>query len=384
MSSEKIIYFNDTQEIILEVTSVVTGLCSAVGSALILHVICLDLKANLRQAYFRILLGLCTMDLVVSGGGLVIFGPWAVPKGTYFTSLARGNKATCTVNGFLLHMLFGSMLYTASLSAYFLLTIRYAATETWFRRYIEPLMHLVACLVPIVSGIFFAVHGTFNPLVVLPGFCWLSHDIGECAENGDVECMLTKTGDFRTLRQVLIGSISAIVWVIQVVSLVLVYLKVRSTTLRLRNYEGGASRASLKRTQETGRVALMYIVAYFVCFLPINLLNGVHVDWTQDSRVVPFTLALLTKSLTSLQGVFNCYIFMRARYRSLAEQKRSSVINLIERSRSIWSQNSSNLFHSKQSSDAPPCPRQMPEGHPCCNSIAEEPIEEESADARPE
>jgi hypothetical protein len=102
----------------------ITALISFIGSSLILYSIWVDRKETLKRVYHRLLLGMSCVDSF-SALGSVLFGGWGVTSGAANQVWARGTIATCNTLGFFLHMQMSTLCYSALLTVYFLLVIKF-------------------------------------------------------------------------------------------------------------------------------------------------------------------------------------------------------------------------------------------------------------------
>lgn len=95
--------YSRAESIVIEYLVYVSAPLSVVGSALIIWVILHDRKKSLlkNSPYHRIMLGLSTVDFIVSLA-MIVLGPWAVPEFIEYPFV--GNRAKswtpCTVGGF--------------------------------------------------------------------------------------------------------------------------------------------------------------------------------------------------------------------------------------------------------------------------------------------
>ena len=220
---------------------------------------------------------------------------------------------------YLQNLVFGTVFYSGTLALYFLLLIRFGKRETWIARYIEPIGHLIAIGYPITSGIVAIYIKGFNPLPMLPGWCWISEYPWGCSDNDELECTrgyenVTPPMYFLAAGPILMASIFAVIFL----SMVLIFLKVRDTEKRLERY-AGTSDQSYERTKEVGRQGLLYISAFLLTYFPIA-----GSMMTKPSHMgLCFLFNLLVKALSTMQGFFNAIIFLRNQYRALTAQGQS-------------------------------------------------------------
>ena len=93
--------YSRMQTLVLEYIVYASTPWSVAGSALIIWVILHEGSSSLRRSvYHRLMLGMSVLDLSNSFG-LLVFGPWAMPRDTIYDLYnARGNFTTCAVSGF--------------------------------------------------------------------------------------------------------------------------------------------------------------------------------------------------------------------------------------------------------------------------------------------
>ena len=252
--------------------------------------------------------------------------------------------------------MFGTVFYSGTLALYFLALIRYEVQERWFARWIEPWGHFLAIAYPLTSGIVAIVYDYFNPIPVLPGWCWLNGYPSGCSSDTNslsvVPC--ERGGKVTSIMSVLAAGplLFALVFAIILVSMLLIILKVRDTEQRLQRYAGTRDQA-YERTKEVARQAILYISAFLFTYFPIG-----GSMFTSNSRSVSFAFALLVKGLSTFQGVFNAIIFLRNQYRALTAQGES--LYFLRRIANRWHNNTSDppeaeLDDEKQHPDSSAC-----------------------------
>ena len=98
----------------------------------------------------RLLLGMSAIDILSSTAAGFSFIP--TPQETR-CSVGMGNLSTCALQGFFTQLGFAVPGYSAMLSIYFLMTIRYGMdTETLTKKY-EPFMRVFALAPPLTTTI---------------------------------------------------------------------------------------------------------------------------------------------------------------------------------------------------------------------------------------
>lgn len=154
------------------------------------------------------------------------------------------------------------------------------------------------------------VYHRFSPLSVLPGWCWFGAYPENCEEFDNVEC---RRDDMPIGLYFLVGDAFhfGYLFVVIFVSMVLIVLKVRDTERRIQQYAGAANQ-NFERTREVGVQALLYIAAFILTFLPIAC---AQVPGSSSTKC--FVFALMVKTISTMQGFFNAFIFLRKRFREL-------------------------------------------------------------------
>jgi hypothetical protein len=167
---------SETQFDTLKWTYASSGILSVMGSAIIMwHAI-----HKLDRPYHRILFTLSVTDLI-SSLSLAILAP-------AFYSLNQKPSAICSMDGFIVAaMSYSSALYNASLSMYFLLTIKYSYSKRKMAQKVEPFLHGVSLMYPITCAIIGLSLQMYNPSSGSVG-CWISAYPKNCEWDADVEC----------------------------------------------------------------------------------------------------------------------------------------------------------------------------------------------------
>lgn len=139
--------FSDEIMKTVAITPKCTALPSIIGSCFIIQDV-LRNKKHRRQVYHRIMVGMSVMDLLWAIR--CFLSTWPVPKSfNPVIPYASGTDETCAMIGFIGHAAgLTSVLYSASLTLYFLLVVRYGWKEQRIRRYVEKWIHAF----PIIIG----------------------------------------------------------------------------------------------------------------------------------------------------------------------------------------------------------------------------------------
>lgn len=146
------------------ITTVSSGL-SAIGSITMLSVISRS-QLKLTSVYHRIMFMTGVMDIISSTASLLTTIPMPVDQIYPFEGFqSRGNMTTCEIQGFA--RLFGtgcSFIYNCGLVFFYLCILRLKMRDETIRKCVEPTIHVISWLIPLVSGVsqtsIFTIHYT--------------------------------------------------------------------------------------------------------------------------------------------------------------------------------------------------------------------------------
>ena len=152
-----------------EIVPRITGSLSVVSSVLII-VLVLRSSTRLSSTYHRIMVGLSTTDIFSSTAMALTHLPFPRPGLSpcidqySYQGLRLGNTQTCTAQGFFL--VFGQLstyAYNAALSIYFACAIYFKLKKRTMQNRVEPVLHLVAVVVPFSLALTPLVDENYNP-----------------------------------------------------------------------------------------------------------------------------------------------------------------------------------------------------------------------------
>ncbi|CAB9515761.1 expressed unknown protein [Seminavis robusta] len=271
---------------------------SILGSLSIIYIVIVNRK--LDQIYHRIVMGLSIMDLIMTTATASM--PFANRSdiGLFF---AVGNAQSCTAAGFFYQAWVGSAIYNATLSIYFLLTVKHGLQEQRISKTMEPYCHVLAISATLLFGITgLAIQG-FNPLPYI-GTCDIGSPFpGNCLDDENVECERGGISSFILgLLQITVLVIAALsgIW-----ATIRVYLTVRQQLLRNSSAHNPISETQLKRIQAVRNQAICYTSAFAVSFF--SAFFGLYEDPT---IVWPLILLYI---FFPIQGFWNAMIYTRPR-----------------------------------------------------------------------
>eukprot|EP00980_Cylindrotheca_fusiformis_P028518 scaffold22607_cov123-Cylindrotheca_fusiformis.AAC.15 len=270
-------------------------------------------SGSMDLLFNRLLLGICIFDILSSTA--MLLGSWpmqASPPGDYEGNVsqawwdanfpgAAGDKTTCTLQGFFLHVgMAGSTFFTSFVAVQTLLVVRYAWRNQRMRK-AEIAFYTVGIAVPLAGGIWAAVSNSITNFPV--GFCWIGVTPLECEDEMggplfDEYCddiLLLENG--RIYRDVL--SMAALFFAILAIAYSMI-----SLFCYVRKQEKQAARWSLtsQRGQQQKKVlvrATMYIAGFVGIWIP-------SIIALMKASVAGISVAA---ALLPLQGFLNALIY---------------------------------------------------------------------------
>jgi hypothetical protein len=176
------------------------------------------------------MLGMSLIEAVTSF--FILIQPFLIPEagGRLW---AHGNQQTCSMFGFFFQIGTAVPLYNVSLNTYFLLTIAYGMSEARFAKRVEPALHAVPILYPLLTACIGAGIHLYSELE-LGIYCWIGEYPQGCDSDPDVDCSST---------------IIAWIWgglpflgsfLFLVISNTIIYYKVRATTRKSKRYRSNS------------------------------------------------------------------------------------------------------------------------------------------------
>jgi hypothetical protein len=305
-------FYTIPQQVVLVVVSLISGLFSLIGSALILLIIWRDDHEKLKFVYHRILFAVSIVDCITSLN--FAFSFLAVPKGIFWGAL--GNKASCEVAGFLTLLLGSQHFYNFGLALYFLLIICYGKSQHFIASHIEPFIHMLSLCFPIGIAVWSLLTDSLNPLLFDGGWCYVysyppgcsALDIGECTRGLTAVIILPAL-------LIILGVIPFLGISICMIMIVYRVRKTFAATSSRRMHQ----RAD-ERTKQIAIQSILYIAATLIPFTLIVITQNI----TSYDRTTRFILGILVKFFIPLQGVFNFFIYIRPRIISKREKDSNS------------------------------------------------------------
>jgi hypothetical protein len=214
---------SDDQIIAVILVNTFSSLLSLFGSSMIIYLLC---QAKKPSVYNRLMFGLSSIHIILATSLLIT--PFLIPE-SGGRKFAHGNDQTCTTLGFFFQLGCTVPFYNMSLNVLFLLTVVYGMSEARISRWIEPTLHCVSILYPLITasaGIGFNLYSE----VKLGVLCWIGKYPRGCDEDPTMECTSTIIG-WIYMGVPFLGS-----FVFLLITNFCIYQKVRITTRQSRQY----------------------------------------------------------------------------------------------------------------------------------------------------
>jgi hypothetical protein len=321
--------FSQQQLRTLVILPKIASLPSLVACPLVVHHV-LRSKDRRATVYHRIILTMSVHDWLVAALNFV--GTWMNPAAQKeYTWLAAGNQQTCTASGFLRQgSLLTSVLYSACLTLFFLLVVKYGWRERRISQFVEPAMH--ACCLMLGWGT--AIAGLLmNLYAAYPWGCGIVADPPGCTQSykatpeNPANCV---RGDNAGIYSwVFLTGWSWATFFFLFVAMIIIYRSVRTRETKNDQYDFGRrigaqsdakgqsatcierSKKARTRSREFADQAFLYCLFFFVTFT-FGSINISLVNWGPEKPYMP--LMMLQTLFGPLQGFFNALVYARPRY----------------------------------------------------------------------
>lgn len=307
--------WTDGKLLALKYVSFFPGLLSILGSAcLVYHILCS--KQQHQTTKHRLLLGLSVFD--ISSSYWVTFGAALVPS---------RSRSYCQLQGFFAQMANVPTYYTAFLSVYFLLRVRYNITDEKIQTSYEPWFHTVSLLYPLVTAVACIPLGLYNPVFI---GCHIEAYPQGCNRKSDIECERGSNALWYSWTFTMVPIFVIMATVLS--SQALLYWTVR------RQIRSNLRYSVAQRSNEQRMVKLVleqsfcYVAAFMIPFLLPTIATVIELfqyGGLSDAKFFPLFLLMLF--LYPLQGFFNCLVYLRQKYLDLVRTNQE-----MSRWRCLW------------------------------------------------
>ena len=304
-----------------------------------------------RSTYHRLMVGMSICDIMMSGG--IFMSTWPMPRDVPNVAWNVGSTQTCTVQGFFEQFGVSTVMYSASLSIHYLISIRSGRFKSQTKmRKIEPYLHAVPLLFGLITAVTSLALKLFNYGL---WDCWIAASPIGCEEswrnNGSTTCV---RGNNASLYQWLFDLIPK--WtsiLIVTINMVLVYIHVRkqellslhwserssglrsnanavtvsqrsslSTSEDGRNQSASTRRRSISFSKQIASQSYLYVGALWITWLPVIILRGVQLS----SGVTYYWLLVWVALSIPMHGWWNLLVYLRPRFvQKRREQARKRI-----------------------------------------------------------
>jgi hypothetical protein len=298
--------YTEKQIKMLAILPSITSPLSILGSAGIMYMVYLRGE---KRLYHRLMLSMSVVDIITSAMGML--GPMPVPEDTG-VFLAKGNTASCSAQGFFLHLTIANFMYNVCLMLTFLTIVRYGGKEETIAARYEKLMHIITIGVPLLTGGVSLFLQIFNPVASLGLLrCYISAYPPNCDSTEGVKC--TRGANARTFLVLFTVAPVFIGLIIVFASIFLVWWTVHQNDRQTRRH-------GQYNIQNTSRaVAIQSLIYGFFFFntyvwLMIGIIVGLATPNDASGSKFRMAVRFLGEVFYWSQGFFNFLIFLRPRY----------------------------------------------------------------------
>jgi hypothetical protein len=338
---------NSVQQKALAIVPKCTAVPSILGSLFIIkHALH---KKRRNRVYHRLVWAMSSMDLIWSIKAFM--STWPVPAPTNIYG-ARGTTESCAVWGAIGQgASLASILYNASLTLFFLLTVRYGWSERRSRQ-IEVWLHLL----PLLIGWSTAITGLPLTLYNSIGWtCWIGPWPLNCQDTrrfGETTCL---RGDNAWIyRWVFFHAWNWLVVLFVMTSLCMIYKSVSQQESRTDKYRMGRdSPRRKKQSRAFATQAILYVAVFVLTWIFPMVLFAIQ----QHSGTTYTPLLFLIVIFSPLQGFFDFFVYIRPSYevyrKAHPDQTLRQVLQQVLGVHHIlgWEHSSSDIGNVRQLSD---------------------------------
>ena len=312
------IFIRDVDWILAIVFLRFSGIVSLLSYTVILYMILSDRKVKLKRIHNRIMMMMSCFGIINALGWSLATSP--VPRGTHMVYGAIGNRASCSLQGFLLQMGSAVPSYNLAISIYFLLVVRYNIPDARIESRIEPCMHAICTLYPIGT----AIAGLALRLYHVKGaMCWIEASPWGCNRVKGIPC--TENPHSLLYELAFVGVWFIIIGVGISSIMILIYCTVRCSEQRMKKFNFttrkgivSSSNSSISKDRKnTGIQAMLYISSFVFTYVWAILYYVAAVGHGKNADTC---ILLLFYFFTPLQGLWNLILYIRPRYLVVSEE----------------------------------------------------------------
>jgi hypothetical protein len=252
--------------------------------------------------------------------------------GYRWTGSRLGNTHTCTAQGFFVTFgLTTTFAYNGSLCVYYACTIALAMKERNVKTYVEPILHVWAVAIGLLSSILPLFYDLYNPATSTFAWCAGLPYPEECAYEKSIECLRGNAEAMGVLRQGLVVlimfdfSLIAVTMIMVIVKAIKTNQFVEMVYKRLQARHDSAAwhqevnfRHHLVTRQSNVKATIIHASSYIIAFLIVLLIPLLiasdtfedPIDMNESELESRFQVDKAMLVLVPLQGFFNFFIFI--------------------------------------------------------------------------
>lgn len=291
----------------------------------------LNSKNKLKNAYRRIIFGMCLYDIFSSLP--IALRPFKVipDDATIDALLAFGNQTSCNILSFIQIIgVVGTPMYSVSLNIYYLYLIKYNMRERTFRRKIEPYVHGIPAVWTLSGAIFALASQMYNP--GSSGGCFVASKPVGCKKNDDIECengehasqffLIFAAVPISICFVVIVCTLLNIYWTIRKQEILMNKYRIRRVSFHLSTKVNESVNSSIcdnsilqrikqkpKRKKSKGRHFLRLASLYVLGFIITYLFSYIVQFMSIAGKTPAYWILLVDRLLQPCQGICNIFIY---------------------------------------------------------------------------
>lgn len=239
-----------------------------------------------------------------------LIGSLAAPKVlSRFVQGAAGSITTCRVQGFLLQFsAVSGLAFDVILTTCFLLKVRFCWRDKSLRK-LERVAHAAIWPFALANAVFPLLLNAYH--ISTAGTCWIQSVPTSCSNVRGKDCVL---GHHHRIFFLILATLSVFTMLYSSSAMITIYLHVRKTESRTRNYSmrsiparsDGAVEAAYRRSQQTAYQGILHASTFIISALPLTITNLFPTGTYQQYDAY-------VHALNASPGLLNMLVFLRPR-----------------------------------------------------------------------
>ena len=130
-------------------------------------------RVGLSSTFHRLLLMICVVECIVTSVGYSFFNLASPTDVDYMVWNASGTLTTCSIQGIVFYCgTFGGLLYHCSLNLYYMIVVKFNASDEFIQSKVEPWLHGIPIVLTLVLMVAPLLADGYN-VDTIGGDCWL-------------------------------------------------------------------------------------------------------------------------------------------------------------------------------------------------------------------